>query len=221
MLRVNNLIGFGGAVAAGPVTFVADDGDDTVVGAGSTTIAFGANTATGPYVLAGLSWNRNTNAARTLSSLAWNGVNGTILVQHDFVGASDDFGAAIVLFEGSQSGNLTATFDATIDDAAVSKLSISGLSSTTPIDTDSDDGGAGTVSMSYATPTADGIAVYVYAATVDTNAVTPGAGFTEISDIDTTNYRHSMAYRLGASTSAAPDNAGGSNDEVGVVVSMR
>jgi hypothetical protein len=222
MLRVNQLSGFGGAdsaATAGPVTFVADDGDDSLVSS-AASLNLGANTGTGPYVFVGLTWSDGTNAAN-LSSLTWNGVAGSILEQGtDGGGGSEGTGAAIVLFEGAQAGNIVANFDNGVDVAAVTKLSVSDLSSTTPIATDTDlNAGGGGVVLAYATPTADGIAVAVVVSADDNTGIGWGA-FTELSDNDTGNlHRHSMAYLLGSSTGVSP--TGATTPGLGVAVSMR
>jgi hypothetical protein len=220
MLMVNQLTGFGGgdvAAAAGPVTFVIDDGDDTQTTSNSTTQAFGANTATGPDVFVGLTWHSDGVAQPTLSSLAWNGVNGSILRQATGGGSGARYGSAIVYFSGSQSGNLTATFDETTDRAAVSKLSFSGVSSSTSVGTDASTGTGGTTVADAGT---DGLLIGC-AILNGTSAITWSGDVASQEPADFTVdsfYRHGMSYNLAGGTSG---DIAGTGDQSHVLVSIR
>jgi hypothetical protein len=208
----------------GPVAFAADDGDDSKLDvSGSSTHNYGANTATGPYVIVGLTWHRSGEGDRPdLTSLTWNGVAGTILVQlrdTETSGTDVSLGAALVMFVGSQSGDLVAVFDEHTHDSALSKMSLAGLRSTAAVGSDSD-GRDGGFDLSYTSAGDDGITVYLVVENSTTSPNKP-SGYTEIArlDIDAT-YSYSMGYKLGASTSISTSLAGTSPGAM-VAVTLR
>jgi hypothetical protein len=210
------------AAVVGTVS-VTDDGDHlSPSGLGTAIHTIAAATSTGPYTVVLITWS--DAAAQTLSSLTWNGNAMTILVQD--TEATDSIGAAIAIISGAQSGSIVATFSGAVDASGLTVVSLNNLSSTTPIDTDSDTDGGGAASLAALdSPGADGVRLCAYANGQSPNAIT-WTNATELADSAVLgsgyNYRHSAGYDAGADATAITANSSvGTNPEAIVGVSLR
>lgn len=199
---------------------VIDDGDAALSsGGGTSTVTFSAQTSTGPTSVICITWYKATTAT-TLSSITWNGSAMSILEQINRDAGSDTMGAAIAIIDGAQSGDVVATFAASVSESEITKLSLTNVQSLTAVDTDEEGAAAGGSDLAALTsPGLGGVRIAAFANLGSAVAVT-WSNATEVSDLDAGTYRHSVAYDLGddATTIVA---TGGSNDEVHVGVSLR
>lgn len=180
-----------GFFSAGAPVELIDEGDSvSSSGAGTNTHTWSAVSGAGPHCAVAVYW-RHT-AARTLSTLTWNGVGGTILVQQTN-GSSTVIACAIVIFPpGARSGNLVAVFSNTVLTAVTTRVSLVNLKSTTAIDTAT--GNPNTLVL--ASPGSNGIRFAAYANETTGTAVT-WTNATEIADASLGSMRISAAYDLG------------------------
>lgn len=204
---------------------VVDDGDArNTSGNSSATHTFASQTSTGPYTIVCLTSYYVGGTSHSIASATWNGNAVSVLYQASFNDGSGGSGLMAVLgIAGAQSGSLVVNFSggATVYGSAISKLSLTGLVSPTPIDTDVNSGtSGGTRTLSALTSPGDGgvrIAVTCNrfpTSTSWTNAV-------EVSDYAPEVYWNiSAAYDLG--NDATSISAAGNNAAAGIIgVSLR
>lgn len=217
MLRVSNLTGFGGG-AKPPIPAPVDDGDATN-SSGLASHTYAAQTSTGPVTVLGITWG--DGSSRTLNSATWNGDAVSILVQQVVaMGAGFGNAAICIIGGGARSGNLVLNFSGTVLDSEITKLSVSNLISIMAIDTDDETSAGGGADLdSLLSPGIGGIRIGVFANDADTTGVT-WTNATEVSDIEVTNHRHSVAYDLGDNATTITAD-GGAVGEVIVGVSLR
>lgn len=210
MLRVTQLAGFGGA--AFPAITVTDDGDSAPSsGGGGAAHTYNAKTSTGPHTVL-LITAYDVGGAFTINSVTWNGGAVTQWVQANTSNGSDDVAAAIFYVAGAQTGNIVINFSVGVTDSEITILSLDKLVSTTPTDTDTaTSNSASGVTLSALDPSArGGVRLAAFANDGATVAITwTWTGHTEASDVNATDSRHGVAYKIndtsGGSIAAAGD----------------
>ena len=200
-----------------------DDGDAALSsGAGTTTHTYSAQTSTGPSTVLGITYGNTDSSSPTLTGATWNGVAMDIRVQTVTTGDGDeDVGPAVATIAGAQSGDIVLTFSGNCEDSEITKISLTGVVSLVPVDTDSETAivSATQVDLDALTsPGVGGIRIGVYAQETGGTGVSWNAG-TELSDIDTGVYRHSVAYIIGDDATAfGPTDGSGNKAIVGVSI---
>lgn len=211
MLRVNNLIGFGGGVL--PVELI-DDGDDIAPDTNSGgVLTFNSKTSTGPDTLILYSWT-NTGATRTLSTMTFNG-NSMDILKQDVISSGERPGAAIAIISGAQSGNVVATMSGTTVIGSITIVSAVNLRSLLASSTDSNTGtGADITLTSLASAGNKGASIAVF---VNNSGIisTTWTNATEIADFGNSQNRHSVAWVIGSLTGNI--KADGATDDQSIV----
>lgn len=200
MLRVNQLIGFGGKTLG--AIGITDDGDfDADASTTSTTRTWTSLSSTGPKTIVAVTWRQN-NTNGDLVSGTWNGDAVTVIAQFDqpeFTTPQTNY-IAFIGIDGARSGDLVLTFANGVQGARATVLSLTNLQSYTYVDTDVS-GSIGTAASrsltALASAGAGGIRIAATAATSTTVSIT-WTGATEVSDDAGSQHRHSVAYALGA-----------------------
>jgi hypothetical protein len=131
MLQVNNLIGFGAGGAAGPLVLTYLDYSEKTSGTSHTGMSFGAASA-GRYLVAVGHVRQSSGSDQ--SSVTIGGVSATIVIQSG--GSINRSFIAIALVPTGTSG--TVAWSGSAQASAVNLYSLTGLQSTTPHDTATD-----------------------------------------------------------------------------------
>jgi hypothetical protein len=171
-------------------------------GSGTSTLTLSSKSKDDPHMVLFVQWHNGTAAAKSLSTITWNGNSGSIIVQRNQFGSSSTIGGAIVYIAGPQSGNIVLTFSGSIATATVRAAGLIGLQSSTAVDTDSDghNSGGGTTSTLTALTNAgnQGIVLVFYVNDDQTTSITPtNVGVTQTEGDSGTNTRHLIGYDEG------------------------
>jgi hypothetical protein len=193
-------------------------------GAGTSAHTYSSKTSTQSSVLVLLSYQ--DSGSDTVSSVTWNGVSGTILVQNVSTVDTNRQGVAIVGWTGGTlSGNIVVNFSASVTNSYVTIASLSNLVSLTPITTGSvayASGVSTAASLTLTTPGIGGIRVYLWNRFNNTaGALTTWTGATELSDVDVGSWTHSTAYSLGNNSGSVNPNNNTTNGRALAGVSLR
>lgn len=217
---VGGQIGPRKALSVADIT-ITDHGDFGSTTGSATPSTGSVPASSGPDSVAFITWE-TSNDGVTLNSATWNGNAVTILHQeHTNLGATE-VGAAICIISGAQSGTFAATFSDTLSTWGVTSASLGNLSSHTAVDTDQNTGSGTDISLTgLASPGTGGIRLVAFANVTQSSSTVTWTGATEIADSTPgLNYRHSVAYDIGASgATITADSA--ANTQVIVGVSLR
>lgn len=201
-----------------PDITVTDDGDaSSVLGTPNPTHTISSQTSTGPVSV--LCISREEGAAGTLSTVTWGGNSMTILVQAVIVGQRN--GAAIAIINGAQSGSIVLTFTANVKEVGITKLSLTGVQSLTPVDTDTATTTTGTNPISLNSLNSPGVGgVRIAVASHSATGAETWTNATEASDVTVGAHQHLVAYDLGDDGTTISVSTGGT-DTAMVGVSLR
>jgi len=205
---------------------VTDHGDSAPnSGEGTTAHTYTGLSSDGPYTVVMLTYQDNSNP--TISSSDWNGTSGTLLVQKMSGTADpDNSGCAIIIFPGACTGDLVITFASAVSDSYLTYISLAGLKSSTPVDTDSDGYAFGSSAScdldNLASPGAGGIRLALWARFTTGTPSNTWTNATALALADAGNWEHSAAYDSGDDgTTITPSNATLTNTKAIVGVSLR
>lgn len=115
---------------------VTDDGDIAPSsGEGTSTITYNSVSGSGITVFL-MTYNNSAGSTRTLSSATWNGNAVTILEQVTRISGTNRNGGAVLIYNGTVTGNLVLAFSGTVHGSYITKVTLGNLLSTTAVDTD-------------------------------------------------------------------------------------
>ncbi len=219
MLRINNLIGFGGG---GLPVVPTDDGDNAPSsGEGGSAHTYGSLTSTGPVSVLLITFGNAAGGNPTLDTVTFDGDSMTEL--HEATRTTgEDTGCAIYIIDGAKSGDVVATWSGTMAASHLTIVSLDHLRDLTAIDVD-DAGaasGTGTAMTALVGPGNNGIVLAVYANDTDFAGDVTWTNATEISDLDAGTHQHSAAWVIGNPAGDIIAD-GGNNDHQIIGVSLR
>lgn len=210
-LRVNQLTGFGKRATIEGIASYVDHGDWTTTG--TTTRTATAVNSDGPNTIAIVTWVRTSEDDAVITSATIDGNSMGIAVQNVHSPSNKCFGCAILTDSNGphSSVSLVINYDNAVNTTRITVISVDGVASMTPQDTDTQSGDAATISFSGLIGAGTG-GLYVAAAANRTEgtAFTWGNA-TEISDEDVGEQRHGVA--VGLDDPAGTVTATGANDE--------
>lgn len=215
MLRVNNLVGFGGAAAGGPVEFALDSGgNEETSGGGGTVHTHSTKTSAGPVTVVAANWG--DAAAHVVSGITFDG-NAMTEMGQALRSAGGYPGCSLYIINGAQTGDVVITFDGDTDGSFIDIISLTNLESLTPIDQTEANNNAASINLPALTGVdPDGI-VLVSWANESRSTTVVWTNATENSDVGSvgSGIRSSSAYALG--TLGGTINANGGHDDQSIV----